>query len=166
MPSRFLAELPEEPMAFRDLSGVGYYDTRPRRRRAVWAPRRPEPARPRPPSFRLTTAADLAGAAGSPPFPAPATADLDALRPGVSVLHPEYGLGRIVAVEGAGPNRKGRVAFAVGPERTFVLAKSPLRTVGRPFAEASRQLPVMQTRTLRAAVLRGDLWNWHLATDD
>ena len=31
------------------------------------------------------------------------------------MLHPEYGLGRIVAVEGAGPNRKGRVAFAVGP---------------------------------------------------
>ena len=47
------------------------------------------------------------------------------------MLHPEYGLGRIVAVEGAGPNRKGRVAFAVGPERTFVLAKAPLRTVGR-----------------------------------
>ena len=47
------------------------------------------------------------------------------------MLHPEYGLGRIVAVEGAGPNRKGRVAFAVGPERTFVLARSPLRTVGR-----------------------------------
>ena len=68
---------------------------------------------------------------GQSPFPAPATADLDALRPGVSVLHPEYGLGRIVAVEGAGPNRKGRVAFAVGPERTFVLAKAPLRTVGR-----------------------------------
>jgi DNA helicase II / ATP-dependent DNA helicase PcrA len=47
------------------------------------------------------------------------------------VLHPEYGLGKIVAIDGAGPNRKGRVAFAVGPERTFVLAKSPLRPVGR-----------------------------------
>ena len=47
------------------------------------------------------------------------------------MLHPEYGLGRIVAIDGAGPNRKGRVAFAVGPERTFVLAKSPLRPVGQ-----------------------------------
>ena len=57
--------------------------------------------------------------------------DLEALKPGVSVLHPDYGLGRIVAVDGAGANRKGRVAFAVGPERTFVLAKSPLRPVVR-----------------------------------
>jgi DNA helicase-2/ATP-dependent DNA helicase PcrA len=35
-----------------------------------------------------------------------------------------------VSIDGAGPNRKGLVAFAVGGERTFVLAKSPLRTLG------------------------------------
>ena len=51
-------------------------------------------------------------------------------RPGVTVRHPEYGLGRIVSIDGAGPNRKGRVAFAVGTEKTFVLAMSPLKTVG------------------------------------
>jgi DNA helicase-2/ATP-dependent DNA helicase PcrA len=55
---------------------------------------------------------------------------LSAFRPGTRVLHPEFGLGRIVSIDGAGPNRKGRVAFAVGGERTFVLAKSPLRPVG------------------------------------
>ena len=55
--------------------------------------------------------------------------DLDAFRPGVSVMHPQYGIGRIVAIDGAGPDRKGRVAFTLGGERTFVLAKSPLRPV-------------------------------------
>jgi len=129
MPSRFLMELPEEAMRLRDLSGVEYYDVRPRAPAGGWPTRRPD-SRPAPaPSFRLTTAADLgSGAAALPPT---GSADLDALLPGVSVLHPEYGLGKIIAVEGAGPNRKGRVKFAVGPERTFVLGKSPLRPVGR-----------------------------------
>ena len=82
------------------------------------------------------TAADLAGGpgpmAGASGGPA---VDLEAFQPGITVLHPEYGLGRILAVDGAGPSRKGRVAFAVGPERTFVLAKSPLRPVLRPAAD-------------------------------
>ncbi len=132
MPSRFLSELPEEPMAVRDLSGVGYHDVRPRPSGGQLAAPTPRARPAAPPSFRLTTAADLGWRPGqSRPFPVPGPADLDAFHPGVSVLHPEYGLGRIVAVEGAGPNRKGRVAFAVGPERTFVLAKAPLRPVGR-----------------------------------
>ncbi len=135
MPSRFLAELPEEPMSVRDLSGVGYYDVRPRPA-ANWPARRPESRPAAAPTFRLTTAADL-GSAGAGTSLTPTAADLDAFRPGVSVLHPEYGLGRIVSVEGAGPNRKGRVAFAVGPERTFVLSKSPLRTVGRANADGT-----------------------------
>ncbi len=72
----------------------------------------------------------------------PARRIWNALEPGVSVIHPDYGLGRIVAVEGAGPNRKGRVAFAVGPQRTFVLAKSPLRSVARtsPDGPAARRI--------------------------
>ena len=53
--------------------------------------------------------------------------DVERLRPGTRVIHPEYGLGQIVAVEGEGSGRKGRVAFAVGPARTFILARSPLR---------------------------------------
>jgi DNA helicase-2/ATP-dependent DNA helicase PcrA len=129
MPSRFLGELPEEPLAVRDLSGFGFHDVGPRAPAGNWPVRR-HGLRPAAPSFRLTTAAELGSATGGA-APAPAAADLEALRPGVSVLHPDYGLGKIVAVDGAGPNRKGRVAFAVGPERTFVLAKSPLRPVGR-----------------------------------
>ena len=55
----------------------------------------------------------------------------------MTVVHPEYGLGRIMALEGEGSGRKGRVAFAVGPPRTFVLAQSPLRAVGRPAQAAT-----------------------------
>ena len=57
--------------------------------------------------------------------------DLGSFQPGVAVLHPQYGIGRIVAIDGAGPNRKGRVAFTVGGEKTFILSKSPLRAVTR-----------------------------------
>ena len=64
---------------------------------------------------------DGAAQASGPP------ADLNVFLPGLSVVHPSYGIGRIVAIDGAGPDRKGRVAFTVGGERTFVLAKSPLK---------------------------------------
>ena len=75
------------------------------------------------------------------PRTAPRPGDLDAFRPGVTVIHPEYGLGRIVAIDGAGPNRKGRVAFTVGGERTFVLAKSPLRPVGKQGGSEASDVP-------------------------
>jgi DNA helicase-2/ATP-dependent DNA helicase PcrA len=74
------------------------------------------------------TAADLAGA-GPKLASSPSDDVLGAFQPGVAVMHPQYGLGRIVAIEGAGPNRKGKVAFTVGGEKTFILAKSPLKPV-------------------------------------
>jgi DNA helicase-2/ATP-dependent DNA helicase PcrA len=134
LPSSFLSELPEGPVVVRDLSEIGSYGVRPNLGGGSWPARRSEP-RPAPAhrEYRLVTAADLAS--GDRPMATPAPAgpvDLDAFQAGGSVLHPEYGLGRIVAIEGAGPNRKGRVAFAVGPQRTFILAKAPLRPVGRP----------------------------------
>ena len=121
IPSCFLGELPEGPILARDLSEF-HPSAYPTTRRPP-----PKPALPPVGGFRLTTAAALAGGTTG------ATAgpdDLNAFRPGVSVLHPQYGLGRIIAVDGAGPNRKGKVAFTVGGEKTFVLAKSPLRAVG------------------------------------
>ncbi|MEO6811255.1 MAG: 3'-5' exonuclease, partial [Isosphaeraceae bacterium] len=119
IPSCFLDELPEEAMDFRDRSG-DMIGTTPTPRRHI----EPRPSSPNTKGFRLMTAAELAGG------PSPAPVDpLVAFRMGVSVLHPQYGIGRIVAIDGAGPNRKGRVAFTVGGERTFVLAKSPLRPV-------------------------------------
>jgi DNA helicase-2/ATP-dependent DNA helicase PcrA len=117
VPSCFLQELPEGPIRGRDLSGFN----------ASSSTRRPLENRPSG-RFNLTTAAALAGQAEGPP---PGGDSLDTFRPGVTVLHPQYGLGRIIAIEGAGPNRKGRVAFTVGGERTFVLSKAPLRPVGR-----------------------------------
>jgi DNA helicase-2/ATP-dependent DNA helicase PcrA len=118
IPSRFLAELPEEVVTVRDLSEMSSSGS-------FTGFRRPEPRPPVPSGgFRLTTAAALAG--GVPFSPSD---NLGVFQPGVRVMHPQYGLGRIVAIDGAGPDRKGKVAFAVGGERTFVLSKSPLKAV-------------------------------------
>jgi len=118
IPSRFLSELPEDDLTIRDLSEQSVRAPAP-------PPRRPE-FRPQPAGggFRLMTAASLGG--GSPPGPLD---NLNVFQPGVPVMHPQYGLGRIISIDGAGPERKGRVAFTLGGERTFVLSKSPLRPV-------------------------------------
>ncbi len=117
IPSQFLGELPEDALEVRDLSNSSGFPT-------FSSPRRSEPRPTLSPGagFRLTTAAALGGG-GTTSGPA----DLNVFRPGLNVMHPTYGLGRIVAIEGAGPDRKGRVAFTVGGERTFVLAKCPLK---------------------------------------
>jgi DNA helicase-2/ATP-dependent DNA helicase PcrA len=120
IPSTFLAELPEEPMVVDDRSGYG--GTLNPIRRSHDRPSWPAVAS----GFKLTTAAELNGTSR-----ASANENLDSFQPGTRVLHPEYGLGRIVSIDGAGPNRKGRIAFAVGGERVFVLAKSALRTLGK-----------------------------------
>ena len=125
IPSCFLAELPDEAMTIRDLTvGEATASSPP-----PWRPRAEWPrASSKPSEFRLMTAADLPGA-GSRVSAAPSDDALGAFQPGVSVMHPQYGIGRIIAVDGAGPNRKGRVAFTLGGERTFILAKSPLKPV-------------------------------------
>ena len=122
IPSRFLAELPEDALTVRDLSEGSYFSP------SHSPPRRSEP-RPSFPSsgFRLTTAAALAGGSAAP---GPSD-NLAAFQPGVAVMHPQYGLGRIVSIDGAGAERKGKVAFTLVGEKTFVLAKSPLRPVTR-----------------------------------
>jgi DNA helicase-2/ATP-dependent DNA helicase PcrA len=124
IPSTFLRELPDDALIVRDLSEPPQAPAPVAWRRVEPAPAQTQAPTPRQ-TFRLTTAAELAGAPGR----AAAPPDLNAFRPGVSVLHPEYGIGRIVAVDGAGPNRKGRVAFTVAGEKTFILARSPLRLV-------------------------------------
>jgi DNA helicase II / ATP-dependent DNA helicase PcrA len=125
LPSYFLKELPDDAMTFRDLTRgeTPVSSPFPSRPRSEWPKSAAKPS-----EFRLMTASDLlAGALKPPAFPS-----LDALgefQPGVAVMHPEYGIGRIISVDGAGPNRKGKVAFTLGGERTFVLAKSPLKAV-------------------------------------
>ena len=75
------------------------------------------------PNFGLKTLAELAAGAAAPLPPR----DLSAFLPGVSVLHPDHGVGRIVSVEGAGNDRKAVVAFTVAGQRTFIISKSQLR---------------------------------------
>ncbi|MFO0954479.1 MAG: UvrD-helicase domain-containing protein [Isosphaeraceae bacterium] len=136
IPSQFLRELPEDVMEVRDVSGgmgiagTPSWPSRVASSTPSFAPRpKPRPVAPAAPGgggFRLTTAAALAGGSGGASGP---PADLSVFRPGMMVVHPSYGIGRLTAVEGAGPDRKARVHFTVGGERVFVLAKSPLRPV-------------------------------------
>jgi DNA helicase II / ATP-dependent DNA helicase PcrA len=51
----------------------------------------------------------------------------DVFKQGMTVMHPEYGPGKIVALSGSGKNRRATVQFAAAGERKFVLAHSPLR---------------------------------------
>ncbi|HEX3869814.1 MAG TPA: 3'-5' exonuclease, partial [Pirellulales bacterium] len=74
----------------------------------------------------LTTAAELA-AGGAASLPAVSPEEFFA---GMLVRHPEYGLGKIIALSGGRGSRKATVAFTSGvAQRTFVLAQSPLRPV-------------------------------------
>jgi len=127
IPSTFLRELPDDALIVRNFS-----ESPETPARTVWRSSESAAARsPAPPgTFRLTTAAELAGAAAGETLPSTGPPDLNAFRPGVMVRHPQFGIGRIVSIDGAGPNRKGRVAFTIAGEKTFVLALSPLRTIG------------------------------------
>ena len=84
-----------------------------------------EPARPpqRQIGAALKTAAELAAGTAASPGAAP-----DSFAQGMLVRHPEYGLGKIVALSGSGARRTATVAFASSAgEKKFVLQQSPLR---------------------------------------
>jgi DNA helicase-2/ATP-dependent DNA helicase PcrA len=135
IPSRFLNELPAEPIERYDLSGVASPspvggDGEGRRSFPTESVPRPRHA---PRQYRLTTAAELVGPTAERNFRSPIAStpeNLEVFRPGITVLHPQFGIGRITSVDGAGPRRKATVAFAVGLPRTFVLAFSGLRPIG------------------------------------
>ena len=101
IPSTFLRELPDEALIVRNFS-----ESPETPARIVWRSSESTARPPVPPGmFRLTTAAELAGEAGLPPTAGPA--DLNAFQPGVMVLHPQFGIGRIVSIDGVGP-KQGR----------------------------------------------------------
>lgn len=141
-PSRFVSELPDEHLIVRGGSAASARGSTAQRPGATWnQPRAVAPSPPRRPvTSPLTTAAGLLG--GSP-FGSPlAPADVQGLTLGASVLHAEYGLGKLVELSGEGSGRKGTIAFAVGPPRTFILAKAPLQVLGRSHANrAGRREP-------------------------
>jgi DNA helicase-2/ATP-dependent DNA helicase PcrA len=77
------------------------------------------------PAIRMTTAAQLEGA---PPREIAEPISPEVFRQDMLVTHPEYGLGRIVSLSGAGPRRQATVSFVSGGgPRKFFLLKSPLR---------------------------------------
>jgi DNA helicase-2/ATP-dependent DNA helicase PcrA len=132
VPSQFLMELPRAEMEVRE-----YDPDEEARDLDGWdgeegTPIRPEPARgstpvparaPRTSGLQLRTAADLAnGGSNGPVSP-------DAFSQGMTIVHPEMGIGRIVAVDGSGVSRTATVDFPGLPPRreVFVLGKSPLR---------------------------------------
>ena len=72
----------------------------------------------------LTTAAEMARGTKPPPV------SPERFHQGMTVRHPEYGLGHIIALGGSGPNRKATIDF--GPRvgrKSFVLRFSKLRPV-------------------------------------
>ena len=76
---------------------------------------------------RVTTAAELAGAKVVSSRETPP----DVFTQGMTVVHPEHGVGKIVALSGSGAKRRATVRFATAGEKRFVLAHSPLRPAGR-----------------------------------
>ena len=94
-------------------------DVTPRRPAFVAGAEQPTPARsPRRPSF--TTRFRATAAPISP----------DDFAHGMVVRHPEYGLGKIIALSGAGLRRVATVAFASSAgQKKFVLSQSQLRPV-------------------------------------
>jgi len=80
----------------------------------------------------LTTAARLADK-GHPstatPKPQPSVSP-NQFKQGMAVVHPELGPGKIIALSGAGRNRRATVRFVTAGERPYVLAHSPLRPAG------------------------------------
>jgi DNA helicase II / ATP-dependent DNA helicase PcrA len=84
---------------------------------------------------QVTTAAALAGAmeptAGLVGEPAESRVPPDAFAQGMTVVHPEHDVGKIVALSGSGKNRRATVRFVTAGEKRYILAHSPLRPAGR-----------------------------------
>jgi DNA helicase-2/ATP-dependent DNA helicase PcrA len=76
---------------------------------------------------QVTTAAALAGARESVESRVPP----DAFVQGMTVVHPEHGVGKIVALSGSGKNRRATVRFVTAGEKRYILAHSPLRPAGK-----------------------------------
>jgi DNA helicase-2/ATP-dependent DNA helicase PcrA len=77
------------------------------------------------PTIAIQTAADLAG---EKKVERPAVSP-EVFAQGMAVMHPEYGLGKIIALSGAGLRRVATVAFATNGQKKFILANSALRPV-------------------------------------
>jgi DNA helicase-2/ATP-dependent DNA helicase PcrA len=75
----------------------------------------------------ITTATALTRDAAEPAAPALPRVSPDVFQQGMTVMHPEYGPGKIVALSGSGKNRRATVQFATVGEKKIILAHSHLR---------------------------------------
>jgi DNA helicase-2/ATP-dependent DNA helicase PcrA len=87
----------------------------------------------------VRTAADVADQAGSMSQAGSvnrgasspgAAVDPAVFRVGMTVMHPQYGPGKVQELAGHGDKRVGTINFATAGPKKFVLAKSPVRPVG------------------------------------
>jgi DNA helicase-2/ATP-dependent DNA helicase PcrA len=151
IPSQFLMELPFDEIESFDIGGSSFV-AEPAGRSYTWEDddwRQDEPADDAAPvevaqpaegpatpasaaagkgsrfgKVRLATAAEMAGAAAAAPPVNP-----EVFAQGMAVRHPEYGLGKIVALAGSGPRRTATVVFPSVGQKKFMLQQSPLRPV-------------------------------------
>ncbi len=133
VPSPFLMELPRGEMEVHELASSacdpfadGDSEDRCYYQAPVPAPRTNQTSRHANGGTvpKLVTAAEMANGGTSP------AANSDDFRQGMIVRHPEYGLGRVIALSGNGPKRQATVDFASAAGRKkFVISRSPLRPV-------------------------------------
>lgn len=140
IPSSFLMEMPRHELEMTDArsNDLDFYvdeyddydDAADEYQRAGAAEAAPatEPASPSLAQPQITTAAQLAG---STKQARPAKVSPDVFSLGMTVVHPEFGPGKITALGGSGHSRKATVQFATAGERKFVLIHSLLRPAGR-----------------------------------
>ena len=130
VPSSFLMELPRQELEFVDAALPSYQASQEVAVESV--PRqvlRPSSTKP----ASLTTAANLIGETNEEQRSSEAAlAKADDFHPGMAVVHPEYQLGKVIAVTGRGKRRTATVAFATAGEKKFVIAQSSLRPARRP----------------------------------
>jgi DNA helicase-2/ATP-dependent DNA helicase PcrA len=120
-----LAAIAPEPVLAREPAAVDhddFYDA-PRPTPSNHAPQTAPPLA----MSSVTTAAALAGEPNS----ACVREQRCDFHEGMAVSHPEYGLGKIVSLSGSGTNQRAKVGFALSGEKTFYVAHSELRPIGR-----------------------------------
>ena len=125
VPSQFLMELPRDLMHVIEpkFTEISWQDIDPSPD-PVPAPM-PETTSARIGPVQLTTAAQMLSGGQAAET---STISPDAFQQGMLVRHPEYGLGKILALSGAGAKRSATVAFASNAgQKKFQLVHSPLR---------------------------------------
>ncbi len=129
-PSRFLDEIPEELWDWRrressmaTLRGPGGYS-------GGWGGRSRQGGGEAPPARKYGPTSPFAPSAGTGATFGSATpradADIPSLTVGDKVTHDAYGLGTVVAIEGAGPNSVAKIDFGTDGTKRLLLRYSPV----------------------------------------